>query len=112
MQITFGLGFWQRLEFLLAPAPLARKRVDVRLQVKKLGNGLCEHIHDREMRTIVSKLTEGVEVSQQEKERQVFMTLMGILGICGERNLRVKNRCLSPVGTFGMYRLKLCIFIV
>ena len=97
------LAFWQRLEFFLAPPPIGKKRVDIRLHVQKLGNGQGQQVHAREMRNIVSKLTEGVETVQQEKERQVFMTLMGVLSICGERNLRVKNRTLSPIGSFGKF---------
>ena len=94
----------------MAPPPVASKRVDIRGQVQKLANGLCEQVHVNEMKKIVSKLLlEGSTVSV-EKEKQVLLTLMGLIGLVGERNVRVKGRQLTPIGTVGKCILRYTVY--
>ena len=95
------LGFWRRLEQLLAPSPVAKKRVDFRRQVQQLCNGLSSQVHVKEISTIVSKIVSEGSPLEFEKEKLAFMTLCGLIGIVGERNVKVKARSLSPVGSLG-----------
>ena len=99
--LIFLKGFWRRLEQLFAPPPVAKKRVDFRRQIQQLCNGLCSQVHVKEMTTIVSKVVGEGSPLELEKEKLAFMTLCGVVAIVGERNARVKARCLSPVGSLG-----------
>ena len=89
------------MEQLIAPPPVAKKRVDIRRQLQQLCNGLCSQVHVKEMSMIVSKVIGERSPMASEKEKLAFMTLCGLIAIVGERNVKIKSRSLSPVGSLG-----------
>lgn len=87
---------------LIAPAPVASKRIDLRKQVHNLVLGRVELTHVNDLQAVVKRIVgKKGEKDQLMRERVLLLQFLGVLGVAGEKNALIKARALSPVGQFG-----------
>ena len=70
------LGFWEKLATLIAPAPVASKKIDLRKQVHNLVLGRVELTHINDLQAVVKKIVgKNGEKEQLLREQTLLLQI-------------------------------------